>query len=175
MPRAGKHRNIMGQTVAVDLGATRTRVALIGEEGQIGERREGRTPAKESDPSRLAGFLSGLIGEVRAGHQEEVELDGYRGGKGIQAAAAGQFHPAFDAAPDQDVVAVFRQVHGPGYPGVGEFQARVLFMPAGKPLRAQIDGHVEADFGNGFEIDLQGLFRCHYCIINGEDKISPYS
>lgn len=71
MPRAGKHRNIMGQTVAVDLGATRTRVALIGEEGQIGERREGRTPAKESDPSRLAGFLSGLIGEVRAGHQEE--------------------------------------------------------------------------------------------------------
>ena len=71
MLRAGKHRNIMGQAVAVDLGATRTRVAIIGEEGQIGERREARTPAKESDPSRLAGFLSALISEVRAGHQEE--------------------------------------------------------------------------------------------------------
>ena len=67
----GKLRNIMGQAVAVDLGATRTRVAIVDEEGIIRERSEAPTPAKESDPLHLAGFLSNLIGEITAGLKEE--------------------------------------------------------------------------------------------------------
>ena len=75
-------------------------------------------------------------------------------GEGLQAAAAGQFHLAGEAAPDQDVVAVFRQAHLAGYPGVGEFQTRVFFPPAVEPLRAQVDGDRQARFGNGLDGNL---------------------
>jgi len=51
----------MGATVAVDLGATTTRVAIVYEGGAVGTRKEVPTPAKETDPSRLVGFLSGLV------------------------------------------------------------------------------------------------------------------
>jgi glucokinase len=61
----------MGHAVAVDLGATHTRVAIIGEDGNIGRRREAPTPAKESDPSRFIGFLSGLIEDITAGRTDE--------------------------------------------------------------------------------------------------------
>jgi glucokinase len=54
----------MRYTVAVDLGATNTRVAIVDEEGRIEEKRDALTPAKETDPSRLTGFLSGLIAGI---------------------------------------------------------------------------------------------------------------
>lgn len=59
-----KPRNIMGYAVAVDLGATNTRVAIVGEGGRIQKKSEAPTPAKETDPSRLTGFLSGLIAGI---------------------------------------------------------------------------------------------------------------
>lgn len=61
MFRPDKSRNIMGHAVAVDLGATNTRVAIVGEGGRIDKKCEAITPAKETDPSRLTGFLSDLI------------------------------------------------------------------------------------------------------------------
>jgi glucokinase len=54
----------MGATVAVDLGATTTRVAIVREGGEVGTKREAPTPAKETDPSRLVSFLSGLVGAI---------------------------------------------------------------------------------------------------------------
>ncbi|MDD1706063.1 MAG: ROK family protein, partial [Methanoregulaceae archaeon] len=54
----------MGHVIAVDLGATRTRVAIVSEGGRIEKRSEAPTPAKETDPSRLTGFLSNLIADI---------------------------------------------------------------------------------------------------------------
>jgi glucokinase len=54
----------MGKTVAVDLGATTTRVAIIDSGGRIERKRETSTPAKETDPSRITAFVSDLIGSM---------------------------------------------------------------------------------------------------------------
>jgi glucokinase len=64
MVHPGQHPDNMGYAVAVDLGATTTRVAIVGGGGKIETKREAPTPAKETDPSRLIGFLSGLIREI---------------------------------------------------------------------------------------------------------------
>lgn len=64
MIRPDKNQNIMGYFVAVDLGATNTRVAIIGEDGRMGVRKEAKTPSKETDPSKIAGFLSDLIRDI---------------------------------------------------------------------------------------------------------------
>jgi glucokinase len=67
MSRPDKSRNIMGHAVAVDLGATRTRVAIVGEGGRIEKKSEAPTPAKQTDPSRLTSFLSDLIAGITGG------------------------------------------------------------------------------------------------------------
>jgi glucokinase len=51
----------MGDVVAVDLGATRTRIARIDDLGRIRDKRELPTPSEGSDHSLLLEFLSGLI------------------------------------------------------------------------------------------------------------------
>ena len=94
-----------------------------------------------------AQFLVFGPGPGGAGDQEEVEINGRRRRERLQAAAAGQIQVAGEIPPDQDVVAVFRKVYEPGYPGVGEFQAGVLFPPAGEPLRPQVDGDLQTRFG----------------------------
>ena len=68
----------------------------------------------------------------------------------------------------------FDRLHLAGYPGVGKFQARIFFPPAAEPLRAQVDGDRQARFGNGLDGDLQGLFRCHGCIIEAGTKSSLF-
>jgi glucokinase len=51
----------MTRVVAIDLGATNTRAAVLDESGQVGNRIDARIPAGGADPSILTGFLSGLI------------------------------------------------------------------------------------------------------------------
>jgi glucokinase len=53
--------------IAIDLGATNTRAAVLGETGQVGERITLPTPAGGADPAILTGFLSGLITRVCRG------------------------------------------------------------------------------------------------------------
>lgn len=54
-------------TVAVDLGATTTRVAIAGGRGTFRRKREARTPADEADPTLLTGFVGNLVREVAEG------------------------------------------------------------------------------------------------------------
>jgi glucokinase len=63
----------MGDVVAVDLGATRTRVAHIDDRGTVVGKRELPTPSEGSDPSLLLGFLYDLI-HGQAGQAEAIGL-----------------------------------------------------------------------------------------------------
>lgn len=54
----------MGRVVGVDLGATHTRAAIISDDGRIDKVIVARTPAQETDPSRLTGFLMGMITDL---------------------------------------------------------------------------------------------------------------
>lgn len=54
----------MGQAVAVDLGATNSRAAIIDENGTIGKKIGKRTPSGVADPSILTSFIAGLIADV---------------------------------------------------------------------------------------------------------------
>ncbi len=67
-------------TVAIDLGATRTRVAVFDHRARQGERIEERTPAGTSDPAILISFLSGMIRKV------STTISGDIGAIGISAA-----------------------------------------------------------------------------------------
>jgi len=55
----------MGCVIAVDLGATNTRAAVLDNNGRIGKKTEAKTPGGGADPAILTGFLSGLIRQVR--------------------------------------------------------------------------------------------------------------
>ncbi|NYT08262.1 MAG: ROK family protein [Methanomicrobiales archaeon] len=57
----------MVHVVAVDVGATNTRAAVLERDGRTGDRMEVKTPAGGADPSILTGFLSGLITRVAGG------------------------------------------------------------------------------------------------------------
>ena len=59
----------MGYVIAIDLGATRTRAAVIEGNGRQETRIERRTPHGENDS--LIGFLSGLIREMRGSLKSE--------------------------------------------------------------------------------------------------------
>ena len=54
----------MGRVVAVDLGATHTRAAIISRDGKIDRSIVARTPAQETDPSRMVAFLANLVSDV---------------------------------------------------------------------------------------------------------------
>jgi glucokinase len=54
----------MGHVIAVDLGATHGRAAVVETDGRIVEKVEAETPAGGADPAILTGFLSGLIQRV---------------------------------------------------------------------------------------------------------------
>lgn len=54
----------MVRMVAVDLGATNTRAAVLDQGGRITDKEEVRTPAGGADPAILPRFLSGLITKV---------------------------------------------------------------------------------------------------------------
>jgi glucokinase len=51
----------MGRQIAVDLGATNTRAAIINKDGRIEKKIEELTPFGGDSPSLLTGFLTGLI------------------------------------------------------------------------------------------------------------------
>jgi glucokinase len=63
----------MGEVVAVDLGATRTRAARIDESGVIPAKLEKPTPSEGSDPAILSRFISGLIHDL-GGPAEAIGL-----------------------------------------------------------------------------------------------------
>jgi glucokinase len=54
----------MGYAVAVDLGATNSRAAIIDEKGMIMKKLWKRTPSGEADPSILTSFIASLIADV---------------------------------------------------------------------------------------------------------------
>ncbi len=57
----------MVRVVAVDLGATNTRAAVLDQDGRMGRKIDVKTPAGGADPAILTGFLSGLITQVCGG------------------------------------------------------------------------------------------------------------
>lgn len=65
--RGCRYPYCMRHVVAVDLGATTTRAAIAGMRGNLRRKREARTPAGETDPSVLIGFVEDLIREVAEG------------------------------------------------------------------------------------------------------------
>jgi len=54
----------MGRAIAVDLGATHTRAAIVTHDGEIEASIVTRTPARETDPSRFRKFVTGTITDL---------------------------------------------------------------------------------------------------------------
>jgi glucokinase len=71
----------MDRVVAIDLGATNTRAAVVSDDGVVKGRVETRTPAGGADPAILTGFLSDLVRRVCGGC-----LPGDIGGIGLSVA-----------------------------------------------------------------------------------------
>ena len=61
----------MVRVVAIDLGATNTRAAVLDQDGRMGEKVKAKTPTGGADPDILTGFLSGLILQVCGGEIPE--------------------------------------------------------------------------------------------------------
>jgi glucokinase len=61
----------MDRVVAIDLGATNTRAAVISDDGEVRGRVEARTPAGGADPAVLTGFLSDLVRRACGGRLSE--------------------------------------------------------------------------------------------------------
>jgi glucokinase len=57
----------MGRVIAVDLGATHGRAAVVETDGRIEDKIEAKTPGGGADPAILTDFISGLIKRVSRG------------------------------------------------------------------------------------------------------------
>jgi glucokinase len=65
----------MGYVVAIDLGATNTRAAILDADNRIGERTGAKTPAGGADPALITAFIAGMVDRL-CGERPRPDITG---------------------------------------------------------------------------------------------------